>query len=181
MIQSDRIQALLEELGNELEQKRAKEPVKILLIGGAYMLLFVRNREYTEDVDVFPLSFAISTPPSKEIKLFESAARAVARRYGLKRDWINTVAASMLGGLGPDPELELWTTFNMLEVYIAKPDYILAMKLFAGRPKDMDDIAALFEHLGVETREQAQAILDAYVYPRWQKEYRTWLTLDALF
>src|SRR5437667_5194979 len=103
-MQSDHIQALLEDLGNELEQKHAKEPLEILLIGGAYMLLFVQNRDYTEDVDVFPLSFAISSPPSKEIKLFESASRAVAKRHGLKRDWINTVAASMLGGLGPEPE-----------------------------------------------------------------------------
>ncbi len=55
------------------------------------------------------------------------------------------------------------------------------MKLFAGRPKDMEDIEALCKQLDVTTRAQAQAILDMYVYPRWQKEYRVELTLKQMF
>jgi hypothetical protein len=55
------------------------------------------------------------------------------------------------------------------------------MKLFAGRQKDMDDIQALCQRLGIITRSQAQAVLDAYVYPRWQEEYRVALTIKQVF
>ena len=180
-MQGQEIEHFLQELGDELEQKGLHDPVKIMMVGGAYMLLQVHNRKFTEDIDIFPLNFEASSHPSKQTKAFQAAARAVAKRHGLKRDWINDVAATMLGGLGPDPEVQLWATFNKLEVYIPKLDYILAMKLFAGREKDGQDIAALCELLGVGMREQAQAVLDAYVYPRWQKEYNVAQTLDALF
>lgn len=175
------IKALLQELGDELEQKKVKDPVQVMIIGGAFMLLQIQNRPFTEDIDFFPLNFGLSTEPSKETKAFQSASRAVAKRHGLPKDWINDVSATMLGGLGPDPELQLWATFNKLLVYLPNLSYILAMKLFAGRPKDMEDIEALCKQLDVTTRAQAQAILDMYVYPRWQKEYRVELTLKQMF
>jgi hypothetical protein len=152
------IEQLLQELGDELEHKRVKDPVQVMITGGAYMVLTVQNRQFTEDIDFFPLNFELSTDPSKQTKAF-----------------------TMLGELGPDPVFQLWATFKKLQVYLPQLNYILALKLFAGRQKDMDDIQALCQQLGITTRSQAQAILDAYVYPRWQQEYRVALTVKQLF
>jgi hypothetical protein len=173
------IENFLQELGEELA-KKFKEPVKIMMIGGAYMLLLVHNREFTEDVDIFPLNVAVSSQPNKETKAFQAAARAIAKRHELKRDWINDVAATMLGGLGPDPELRLWEKFDQLHVYIPNLDYILAMKLFAGREKDDPDIDALVQALSITTRQQLQTIVDRYILLRWQLEYRTNATVDRI-
>lgn len=51
----------------------------------------------------------------------------------------------------------------MLEVYIPPGEYILALKLLAGRPKDRDDINALCQQIKIQTREQAQQLVDRYI------------------
>jgi hypothetical protein len=66
------IEACLRELGDELEHKRVKDPIQVMITGGAYMLLMVQNRQFTEDIDFFPLNFELSTQPSKEIGLMRS-------------------------------------------------------------------------------------------------------------
>ena len=176
----EQIESFLEELGEEIRKKKITTPIRIMLIGGAYMILFLQNRQFTEDVDVFPLNFAISTEPSKETKSFFTAVRAVARRYRIKRTWLNDSAATMLGGLGPDPELELWTQFGLLEVYKPPLDFILALKIFADREKDAADLDALIQALNVSSRSQLQAIADKYILPRWQQEYHVSRTIHKL-
>ena len=42
-------------------------------------------------------------------------------------------------------------------------DYILALKLLAGRQKDRDDIYTLSQQLKIRTREQAQQLVDRYI------------------
>jgi hypothetical protein len=54
----------------------------------------------------------------------------------------------------------------MLEVYIPPREYILALKLLANRKKDQKDIMALCQQLNVQTREQAQQVIDRYVPDR---------------
>jgi hypothetical protein len=44
----------------------------------------------------------------------------------------------------------------MLAVYVPPGEYILALKLFAGRPKDREDIASFCQLLQVRNRAQAQ-------------------------
>jgi hypothetical protein len=69
----------------------------------------------------------------------------------------------------------------MLEVYRPPADFMLALKLFADRDKDASDIEALMRELRIQTRPQAQVILDRYIEPRFQREYRVHLTLDKWF
>jgi hypothetical protein len=54
-------------------------------------------------------------------------------------------------------------TFGSLEIYIPPNEYILALKLLAGRAKDRDDIELLCQQLQVKTRSQAQHIIDRYI------------------
>jgi hypothetical protein len=58
---------------------------------------------------------------------------------------------------------------------------MLALKLLAGRERDAEDIAALCSQLAIQTREQAQALVDRYAERSWQEECMLQATLDALF
>jgi hypothetical protein len=63
---------------------------------------------------------------------------------------------SDIGSTGTVPQGTLWRRFAMLDVYIPPGDYILALKLLAGRQKDGDDIYTLSQQPKIRTREQAQ-------------------------
>jgi len=109
------IENLLQELGEELTTK-FREPVKVMLIGGAYMILTLHNRETTQDIDIYPLNISDSQNADKNTKKFLSAVRAIAKRHGIAKDWLNDVSFNLLGGLSPGT-MELWATYGMLEIY----------------------------------------------------------------
>jgi hypothetical protein len=70
----------------------------------------------------------------------------------------------------------------MLHVYFPSKEYILASKLMTFRPKDLDDVRALLEDLQIETREQAQAIVDRFVPNKgWQGYYGLDANLNDIF
>ena len=178
-LQKEDIEQLLQELGRELE-KKFRQPVQLMLIGGAYMILTLHNRKTTRDVDVYPLNIPDSAHPDKQTKYFLTAVREIARRHGIPRDWLNDVSFNLLGGLRPET-MELWAIYGMLEIYKPPAHFILALKLFADRDKDKPDIEALLQDLQIVTREQAQEILDRYIERKFQQEYRVYLTLDKWF
>ena len=161
-MQAQEIEAHLADLGRELQNLGVEEPVRILMIGGAFMLTQLHNRSTTQDVDV--LLKDIDDPTASPLyQTFKAAAQAVARRNHLSITWINDVIADFLRNVGTVPEGTLWRTYAMLEVYIPPDEYILALKLLAGRQKDREDILALCRQLHIQTREQAQQIVDRYV------------------
>lgn len=177
-MESQEVETYLQALDAELAQRPVKKPVRLVVVGGIYMMFFLHNRSSTKDVDIVPLDFPDTTNPNKETKAFRSAVNIVARQYGLRRDWMNDVVAAFIPGLGP---VTLWRNYSCLQIYVPDSEYILALKLLAGREKDEDDILVLCEKLQVRTREQAQAILDRYSDLDWQKECCVQITLDALF
>lgn len=61
------------------------------------------------------------------------------------------------------PEGVLWRTYAVLEVHIPPSEYILALKLLAGRQKDEEDIQTLCQLLRIRTRQQAQKLVDRYI------------------
>lgn len=142
-------------------------------------------RMSTQDVDIIPLNF----PPSPHIKTkeasttthFKKCVKAVAKRFHLRQDWLNDVASMFLSGLGPEPEWRYWRSYGPLEIYLPPKEYILAAAYFADRPQDATDIKSLQTNLNIRKREQAQELLNRYIYERWQKEYRIFKTLDRIF
>jgi hypothetical protein len=169
------IERYLEELGEELARRRTSAPTRIMLIGGAYMLLLLGNRNFTEDIDYF----ALAIPDAKKLA---NAARAISRRHHLPRNWINDVAHSLLAEIGKTPTPQLWATFGngALEVYVPPLDFILALKVFADRPKDAGDIEALIHTLRITTRQQLQAIVNRYILIRWQIEYHSAASIERI-
>jgi hypothetical protein len=180
-LQSGEIDRLLQDLGNELTLLGFTS-VRVMVIGGAYMLLKIGNRATTQDVDVFPLNFASSANPDKNTKSILKAIGSVAKRNSLKRDWFNDAAFGIIGELQPpEQQLALWKTYGALEIYMPPAEFILAVKIFGYRDRDYNDVVALIQQLGVQTRERAQHIIDAYIDREAQREYKTNVTLDDFF
>ncbi|GHO46239.1 hypothetical protein [Ktedonospora formicarum] len=178
------VELYLQELGDELERRGFEKPVRVMIVGGVYMLVMVGNRESTQDIDVVLMDMPDTTSldtATKESRLFKTAVRAVARRLKIKQHWLNDDAALFVRGFAPDPQARHWKTFNRLEVYLPSKACILALKLISFREKDRGDVEALCTHLGVQTREEVQALVDTFIAKHWQEEYLLENTLDELF
>jgi len=161
-MQAQDIEAHLADLGQELQDLGVEYPIRVLMIGGAFMLTQVHNRPTTKDVDVL-LKDVDDPTVSLLYQTFKTAVQAVASRNRISITWINDMIADFLRNVGAVPEGVLWRTYAMLEVYIPPDDYILALKLLANRQKDQEDILALCQQLRIQTSEQAQQIVDRYV------------------
>jgi len=181
-MESKDVEQYLQDLGDELEAREFKEPVRILIVGGVYMLLMVKNRKSTEDVDVVLMDMEDTTNKTPQTRAFQAAVRAVASKHSLKRTWMNDDVAYFIRDMAPEPDANLWRKYKKLHVYLPAQEYILALKLMVFRLKDLNDVEALLNQLGVTTREQAQAIVDHFIPDkRWQEEYLLDETLDELF
>jgi len=51
-MQAQEIEGYLAELGQELQNRGVQHPIRVLLVGGAFMLTQIHNRPSTNDVDV---------------------------------------------------------------------------------------------------------------------------------
>jgi hypothetical protein len=146
------IRRLLELLGEELEA--ADVEGELYLVGGAVMCLAFEARPATRDVDAL-------FRPTREIR--EAAAR-VADRAGVPRGWLNDAVKGFLDDRGDfDPFLEL----PNLRVFIARPEYLLAMKCASMRLaeefRDVDDVRYLLRYLNITSVDQALEIVTRYV------------------
>jgi hypothetical protein len=177
-MESQEVEHYLQELSDELELRKIKKPVRLVVVGGVYMMLVTQTRASTKDVDIIPLDFPDTAQPNQATKIFRSAVNAVAKKYHMRRDWMNDVVASFVPDLGA---VTLWRAYGNLQIYVPQAEYILALKLLAGREKDEDDIVALCERLCIETREQAQELVDRFANQQWQQECMLQQTLDAIF
>jgi hypothetical protein len=118
------------------------------------MCLAFDARPATRDVDAL-------FRPTREIR--EAAAR-VADRAGVPRGWLNDAVKGFLDERGDfDPFLEL----PNLRVFIARPEYLLAMKCASMRLaeefRDVDDVRYLLRYLNVTSVDQALEIVTRYV------------------
>jgi hypothetical protein len=146
------IRRLLELLDEELVTVGVEG--ELYLVGGAVMCLAFDARPATRDVDAL-------FRPTREIR--EAAAR-VADRAGVPRGWLNDAVKGFLDERGDfDPFLEL----PNLRVFIARPEYLLAMKCASMRLaeefRDIDDVRYLLRYLNITTVGQALEIVTRYI------------------
>lgn len=167
----------LQLVGEELESMKVQDPVELLLIGGGFMLTQIQNRTATSDVDVMVLRPDVYTEP---YQVFKEAVKFVAQDERLDPAWLSTNIGDFLRIAGPLPSISIWKIFGPLQIYIPPKNFVLALKLVAGRKKDMDDIDALCRSLHVTTRHQAQTILNAYISLEVQTHSNVEGTLDLL-
>lgn len=144
---------------------------EILIVGGAYMLLVVRNREATRDIDAYF---------DRDPDAIRTEAAAVARERGLPEDWLND---AVKGFMRRKPRrIDLWAAYPGLNVYLPDPEYVFAMKAEAARPgtSDIDDLKALISLIGIKNLAEALAVVEGYIPPAL-RSMRAQLTLEALF
>lgn len=153
MLARERIPQLLSALDAELAEQQLK--VDLLMVGGAVMTVVFQAREQTKDIDaIFDHGAAVR----------EAVAR-IARREDLAEDWLNDAVAGFLSAVGRyDPYFE----GASLRVFVARADYLLAMKILAMRLeaeyRDADDIRFLCRYLGISRAEDALDVVERY-YP----------------
>lgn len=137
-LRHDEILPFLNEIGEEL--KRHDATAEMYIGGGA--AIAVRHgpgaRELTDDVDG---AFR------KNPVVLEVAAR-IAAREGLQADWVNDKFTGFIPGAQEDTDA---TTHQLaaLTVRFASDRFLLAMKMQAGRAKDVADTRLLIRRLGL--------------------------------
>ncbi len=119
------------------------------------MLLVVGNRSTTADIDAAFSSNAAS---------IREAIETVAIQEGLSDDWLNDGAK---GFLYSKPETILLKEYLGLEVYIPTLDYLLAIKIIAGRQRDIGNARALIAHLGLKSYQDVLNILGRYILQQY--------------
>lgn len=161
-MKAEEIEDYLSQLGQELVNAGIEEPLHILIIGGAYMLLVANAPRSTDDVDFFWLEEDDKTL-EQGIYALRDAVRAVADRNELEIDWFNYMTHLLMYDQVVVPKGKLWKCFGPLCVYIPSREYILALKIIAGRDKDIEDSKILLQQAKIKTRQQAQKLLDRYI------------------
>jgi hypothetical protein len=159
------VERYLSYLGDELADLGIQSSIRVLLLGGAFMLTQVNVRRTTDDIDVLPLDeggIDEATGAPIAVALW-NAAHAVAARENLPSTWFNTIIAEFVQTAGAVPTGTLWHKYGPLEIYSPPKEYIFVLKLIANRRKDQRDIRALCRRLKVRTRQQAQHLLDIYI------------------
>ncbi len=68
------------------------------------------------------------------------------------------------------PRSKLWKRYGPLHVYAPPKQYMVALKILAGRDKDIADCRILLPQTHIRTRKQAQRVLDRYILPDAQQE-----------
>jgi len=189
------VEAFLREFDEALVQAfPGLEPMSVLLVGGACLLLQGITAQPTDSVDVIILemlgnqerTLVFHSPVADKIRRI---IREIGRRHGLKgerQQFINDDAAPFLLELSEQelPPKRLLKAYRKLHLYVPRDlGYLLACKLMLGRPeKDGADIAVLRQVLAIQNRAQAQQLVDRYFpSPAQQATYRLPCTLESLF
>ncbi len=123
------------------------------LVGGAVMCMSLNARPATKDLDAL-------FQPTHPIR--EAAAR-IASREGLPNDWLNDAVKGFLGERG---DWVLFLDLEHLKVFVATPEYLLAMKAVAMRIgegfQDEDDVRYLLRYLNIGDYETALEVITRY-------------------
>ncbi len=141
------IEELLEELGRRLLARNVTG--RIYVAGGAAIALEYPARRVTRDIDAL-------FDPAQAVR--EEAA-AMAKDRGLPPTWLSDSVRAFKPP-GDDGQARTYSIPG-LEVSIASPRYLLAMKMAAGRPQDLHDLLLIFRELGITKAEEAADITQA--------------------
>ena len=165
-MQARDIERHLTQLGQELTDRGIQKPIRVLMIGGAYMLLLAKMQRSTDDVDILWLDEDDAF--QRGIDELREGVQAVAEKQRLEPDWFNYMTHLLMYDVVTIPRGTLWKRFGPLHIYVPPKTYILALKIFAGREKDIEDSRLLLRYLKVRTRSQARLLLDRYISPAAQ-------------
>ena len=143
---------------------------EVYLVGGAVMCLALGARASTRDVDAF----------FQPARLVREAAARVATRVAAPANWLNDAVKAWLS---PRGEFDRYLELSHLNVFVAQPEYLLAMKCVAMRLgaefHDLDDVRFLLRYLNVVAPADAMEIVTRY-FDHSQIPPKTHLALEEL-
>ena len=157
-------QALIRQLFDELSAALEARGVRghVYLIGGGAMITGYGRNRTTKDIDV-------RIDEAKDEVL--AAAAAIGARHGLDERWLDLGAAQFVPR-GDDVRAKTIHNSPGLLVTGASAEHLLAMKVFAGRRPDLEDIKHLTGILGITRTSDAIRICER-AYPGWLVMERT--------
>jgi len=156
-----------------LNDQMASESLEgeIYLVGGAVMCLVFNARPSTKDVDAF----------FKPAQKMREAAAKIASRAGVKQDWLNDAVKGYFSGRG---EYDTFLDLSHLRVFVARADYLLAMKCLAMRIgeefQDAEDIRYLIRYLNISAYRETVEVITKY-YPLERFPQKTLYALEEIF
>ncbi len=143
---------------------------EVYLVGGAVMCLTLNARQSTRDIDAF----------FKPTQVIREAAVRIAAKANVPDNWLND---AVKGYLSPKGEFADYLDLKHLRVFVAKPEYLLAMKCASMRLgeefHDLDDVRYLLRYLNVNNSEEAMTIVLHY-YSQMHLLPKTRLALEEL-
>jgi hypothetical protein len=143
---------------------------EVALYGGAAMVLGHRARLSTKDVD------AVFVPKQE---IYQAVAE-VADAAGLEKDWLND---AVKGFLSEKNELQPLRDYPGLKVFVAAPQYLLAMKCMSMRlgrdDTDLADVRFLMNRLGLERVEEVLDLVSHY-YPEDRIQPKTRFAIEEI-
>jgi hypothetical protein len=167
-LDASQIRALFVALSEEL----ATDDVigEVYLVGGAVMCLVFEARLSTRDVDAI-------MRPTRQLR---RASARVAAKHGVAEDWLND---AVKGFLSPKAEFEAYLSLPNLRVFVARPEYLLAMKCLSMRlgPEfhDESDVRYLLRYLNITDHATAVEVVTRY-YPAERIPNKTLYALEEI-
>jgi hypothetical protein len=162
------IERLLRNLSGLLTQRGVVG--EVALYGGAAMVLAHRARLATKDVDAVFV-------PKKEVY---QAASEVAVACGAEKDWLND---AVKGFLSDRNETSLLLDLPGLKVFVASPEYLLAMKCMSMRlgkeDTDLEDVKFLMNHLKLQRAADVLELVSRY-YPEDRIQPKTRFAVEEI-
>ena len=154
LLSKEEILRAFQELANELRNLH-KQPVELVVVGGAAMVLLYGARGSTKDVDAVTLGL-------RDDSAVEEAAARVAMSLNLPANWLNDGAKGYLHGI----ELgEAVFQDSSLLVHSAATHQLLAMKLCAWRDDvDISDARLLLSKLK-GNQQQIWSLVEPFLVP----------------
>ncbi|MEX1116475.1 MAG: DUF6036 family nucleotidyltransferase [Akkermansiaceae bacterium] len=143
---------------------------EIALYGGAAMVLAHRARLSTKDVD------AVFVPKQE---VYQAAAEVAAACHA-EEDWLND---AVKGFLSDRNETSLLTDLPGLKVFVASPEYLLAMKCLSMRlgkeETDLEDVRFLMDHLDLREAKDVLDLVSRY-YPEDRIQPKTRFAVEEI-
>jgi len=137
----------------DVELASAAVQGEVCVVGGAVMCLVYDVRATTRDVDAL----------LKPARLVREAAARVAVAADVPETWLND---AVKGFLSPRGEFDEYLELSHLRVFVARPEYLLAMKCAAMRLgeefHDVEDVRYLLRYLNITRAADAMAIVTKY-------------------
>jgi len=180
-MQAQEIEHYLAELGAALQSQGINQPVRMLLIGGAYMMLLANAPRTTDDIDVFWVEEGEDFQKAR--LALRDGVQAIASKYTLPPNWFNSLTQMLIYDKIIMPKGKVWKQYGSLHVYVPPTEFMFALKILAGREKDMADCRILLPQTRIRTRRQAQRVLDRYILPEAQQDEAATIgySLNVLF